>query len=759
VIPTDDSRQQIEDERRRSLSDGSAPSSHPRIDGFERATGTAKYAADWKVPGMLHASMLTSTIPHGRVKAVDISIASKMPGVEAIITCLDDTTIWSAGEREHQRRVFTDRVRFIGDSIGAVAATSRMVAREAVRAIDVEYEELPAVFSIEDSRRRGAPKIWDDGNTIGPLIYGFGDIQACLAEADFMHSADYSTSRVVPAPLEPAVSLAWWDADRLTLVAATQSIHPVREGLAHDLGIPLEDVRVVALYKGGGFGGKTVPMLHDFAAVLLAKKAGKPVMVEYSRLEDFIGIHGRWATVQHLRGSVKKAGGDGEAKLLAVEVSADCDLGAYTRAIKISNLVQGTEWHYGCKAWKGEVFGTYTNTPATGSMRAPTGPQSCFSTESFVDEVAHLLGVNPLRFRLTNAVTLHHQQADFTSNYLKDCLIAGAAAIGWGKLWRPPPSLPYEAKKLSGLGVALASWHARLGRGEAVVKLRRDDGVLEVKVGLVDIGTGSKTMMAMIAGRVLGIPVEGVEVVWGDTDTSPYSVGESGSRTTGFTGVAVRAAASKVKDRILQLAAQQLPSSSTADFRVVDGAVVAKDGRKVRLTGLLASAGLDSIEEAAATDPVLPERTERHAFAAHFAQVEVDPETGAIDVTRYVAAHDSGEIVNRLTAESQVQGGVVMGLGMALSERLIIDKDMGMTQNPSFLTYRIPNEANVPKIDAIFVERADPYGPKSLGELPTVPVPAAIGNAVFNATGIRLRKLPFMPEDLLRAMDPSLPSR
>ncbi|MDA4118384.1 MAG: xanthine dehydrogenase family protein molybdopterin-binding subunit [Thaumarchaeota archaeon] len=729
--------------------------SHPRMDGFERASGRAKFAGDWKVPGMLYARMLTSTVPHGRIRAIDSANAASMPGVKAIITCLDDNPVWSAGEREHQRRVFADRVRFIGDIIGAIAATSRAEASEAVKAVAVEYEELPAALTIEDSRREGAPKIWDEGNTIGPLASGFGDLQAAFAGADFTYSAEYSTSRVVPAPLEPAVSLAWWDDDKVTLVAATQSIHPLREGLAQDLGIPMENVRVVTLYKGGGFGGKTAPMVHDFAAVLLAKKAGRPVMVEYSRLEDFIGVHGRWATVQHLRGAVKK-GGDGGAKLLAVEMKAECDLGAYTRAVKVSNFVQGTEWYYDCDAWKGEVLGVYTNTPATGSMRAPVGPHSCFATESFVDEVAHALGVNPLKFRLINAATLHHRQADFTSNHLKDCLLAGAAAISWGKRWRPPTGVPREGEKnLSGLGVAIASWPARIGRGEAVLRLRLD-GTLEVKVGLVDIGTGSKTMMAMIAGRTLGVPVEKVEVVWGDTDASPYSVGESGSRTTGFTGTAVRAAASQLKDKILLLAAGRLPVTSSAVLTLRDGAVFTNDGRKVSFKDLLESSGLEAIEEKAATEPTLPDRTERHSFAAHFAQVEVDQETGAIQVVRYVAVHDSGEIVNRLTAESQVQGGVIMGLGMALSERILVDRDMGVTQNPSFLSYRIPNNGNVPKVEAIFVEHADPYGPKSLGEIPAVPVPAAIGNAVFNATGVRMRKLPLMPEDLLRAMDSSL---
>lgn len=729
---------------------------YPRIDGVERITGRAKYTGDWKVPGMLYGRIATSTVPHGIVRSVDTSEALSMKGVKAIVTCLDDRTVWSVGERDHKRRVFTDRVRFVGDCIAAVAAESRTLAREAAESIRAEYEELPSVFTIEDSKREGAPKLWDEGNVIGPLTYGFGDLSAAFGRADFTIEADYTTSRVHNAPLEPATSLAWWEGDHLTVVAGSQAVHGCRENLAKDLGLPLDNVRVICLYKGGGFGNKNNSMNYDLIAALLAKRAVRPVMVEYSRLEDFVGVHGRWSSAQRLRAAVRKS----DAKLLAVDVRADCDIGAYTRHIKAGKFVEGPEGYYDCEAWKGEIYGVYTNTPVTAHMRAPTGPHSCFAVESLVDEIAANLGVNPLEFRLRNAITKYQGKEHFTSNGLRDCLLLGSDAIGWKERWHIPPrdgtGRRDGGQKLRGIGVAIASFHARLGRGEAVLRLG-NDGKLEVYTGVVDIGTGAKSTMAIMAATTLGVPLDDVRVVWGDTGSCPYSIGESGSRTTSFTGFAVREAARLLRDDVLRLASGRL-SCPPRDLRVSsEGRVVSRDGRSLTMAEVAASSpGGGTLEQRAVTEPVVPEHTERACFAAHFAEVEVDVETGQVSVTRYVAAHESGEIINRLTAESQVQGSVVMGLGMAFTERVLLDGSFGSMQNSSFLTYRLPNNTIVPKIDVIFTDTEDPYGPKSLGEIGIVPVQAAVGNAIFNATGVRLRKLPFMPEDVLRAIDPSL---
>jgi CO/xanthine dehydrogenase Mo-binding subunit len=726
---------------------------HPRIDAAERVSGRAKYGGDWKVPGMLYGRIVTSTVAHGDVTRVDASAAARNPDVKAIITCKDDTTVWSGGDMAHKRRLFVERIRYFGDCVGAVAATSRTAAREAASSLTVEVEELPAVFSIESAIGKGAAKVWDEGNLLGPTRYGFGDFESTFSKGDLVFEADYTTPRVSPAPLEPGVSLAWWDGDQLTVVAATQSIYGTRNGLAQDLGLPAGSVRVITKYKGGGFGGKGNVMNYDLIAALLAKKSGRPVMLEYSRSDDFVGTHTRWASMQHVRASVSRS----DARLLAFDVKGYCEVGAYNR-FRSGNFIQGPETYYSCEAWRAEVYGVYDHTLPTGFMRAPAGPHSCFAAESLVDDIASALAINPLEFRVRNAVVKPHNEGHFTSNGLKECLLEGAAAFGWKERWHPPGAGLGSGRdeKLTGVGMAMASWHAGLGMGEAIVSLRKD-GTLEVNSGVVDIGTGAKSMMAVIASGILGIDLWRVSVVWGDTAKTVFARGEYGGSTTALTGTAVREASTRVRSRVLELASKKL-GVPAARLRLEGGRVIVADGgRGLEVGEAIADSGQDSIEERVQTDPALPPHSERLSFTAHFAEVEVDPDTGQVEVTKYVAAQDCGEIVNRLTAESQIQGGVVMGLGAALSERVIVDQNFGSVQNPSFLTYRIQNAASVPRIDVIFTDTEDPYGPKSVGEISTVPVPAVIGNAIFNATKRRLRSIPFMPEEIARAMDAPLP--
>ncbi|WP_338603170.1 molybdopterin cofactor-binding domain-containing protein [Sulfolobus tengchongensis] len=717
---------------------------HPRIDAIYKVTGLAKYVADWNVKDMLYGRVIKSKIPHGKVKSIDVSEAKKIEGVRDIVTCFDDNTIWHAGEKFHERRVFTDHVRYLGDIIGAVAAETRLAAIMASEAVKVVYEEYPAVFKIEDSMKPNAPKIWEDGNVKGPLIISYGDIDKDFTEADLIVKGNYKTSRVANAQLEPAASLAWWEGDKLTVVAATQSIFGCREGLAKDLGIPIENVRVITYYKGGGFGNKANDMNYDLIAAILAKRTGRPVLVEFSREDEFSLVHGRWATDQMVEAAVKKDG-----TVLGFKIKAYCDVGAYTRAI--GRFVEGPESYYSTRSWYSEIYAVYTNTPPTGHMRAPPGPQACFATESVIDDIAYKLGLNPLDLRLKNAVVKVHNSLSLTSNGLRECLIRGAKEFNWYKRWKKPEK-PKKGEIVRGVGVAMAAWHSRVGYGEAKIKLR-SNGKAELYVGVVDIGTGAKTAMAMIASRYLGIPVEDIDVIWGDTENSPYSIGESGSRTTAFTGNAVKEAALKIKQRILTLASQ-ITGIERNQLDIVDGKVISSDDSIIiDIKDLVTRTGNNEIEEFVESKQELDKDMERLSFAAHFCEVEVDTDTGEINVTDYLAVHDSGEIVNYLTAENQVRGGIVMGIGMALSEKLIISDSDGTILNGNFMTYRLPTIENIPNIRVIFVETEDPYGPKSLGEVSIIPVPACIGNAIFNATGIRLTELPFSREVLLAKLD------
>ena len=725
---------------------------HPRIDAIERVSGRAKYASDWKIPGMLYGAIIRSTIPHGIVKNVDKSKALAISGVKGIITCLDSDIIWNAGEREHQRKALPTHVRFFGECIGAVAAETRNIARQAAELVAFEYEELPASYSIRESITNGSLKIWDNGNVLGPMGPSFGKIEDIFSNPDLLIlEREYKTSRVHGSPLECSASLAWWenkDTDRLNIVAATQSIFGCRDGIARDLGLRPEQVRVIAKFKGGGFGNKNNSMNYDLISALLSKRTGKPVMVEFSREEDLTGVHCRWSTEQKLKVAVDVRAG----KLTGVELKAHCDLGAYTRAIKQSRLIEGPDSYYSYDAWISEVYGVYTNTPATGHVRAPTGPQSCFSLETLVDEVAHQIHVDPVEFRRANLVKIVHGEKTLTSNGFEECLNLGAEAFRWKE--KRQRSTDSSGTIQRGAGVAIATWHAFVGRGEAIVNLH-DNGRVELFTGVVDIGTGAKSIMAMIAAETLGIEVESVDSVWGDTSVCPYSIGESGGRTTSFTGSAVRMASSLVRNRLCELVSNYY-GAHVEDVSIERGRVTLKNKPeigKIEISQILQQAGVKKISEKAVSEPALSDSEERLAFAAHFAEVEVDTETGIVNVESYVAAHESGPIVNRLMSESQVKGGVVMGIGMALSEKLIIDQGYGTVQNSSFMSYKLPNGTSIPEVEVLLVEKEDPYGPKSLGEIPIVPVPAAIGNAIFNATGARLREIPFNQELVLTSID------
>ncbi|MGH2637838.1 MAG: xanthine dehydrogenase family protein molybdopterin-binding subunit, partial [Rhabdochlamydiaceae bacterium] len=597
-------------EEKREIKNSRVVNSHPRIDGKERVSGNARYGADWKVPGMLFARVLTSAIPHGRVKKIDTGKALSIPGVKAIITCFEDNTIWRSGDRDHERRALPDHVKFVGETIAGVAATSRRVAEQAVQALEVEYEKLPAVLSTEQARREDAPRVWEEGNVHDPMVETFGNLEECFEEADLIMDRDYSTSRVSRAQLEPPVSLAWWEGDKLTAVVSSQTVHLARQSLADDLGIPLEKVRTITLFKGGGFGGGAATNYDDICA-LLARKAGKPVMLEYSREQDFIGTHVRWSTAQHLRVAVSKS----DSKLLAIDLRAYCDIGAYVRFRAGLSYVGGPETYYSWDAWRSNVYGVYTNTGATGYMRAPAGPPSCFSVETLVDEVAYDLGMNPLELRLRNLVAKNTRvREQLTSNGLEACVISGSEAFGWREKWNPLPKkkLGVQDGKLMGVGMAVGSWHAFLGPGEARIRMCRD-GTLEVYAGVVDIGTGAKTQMAMIAAGILDVPVEKIRLIYGDTSVSPYARGEVGSMTTGFTGTAVREAATRLRTKLLALASSRMGGKGLW----MEEGIITNGRDKINISDLIESLGLEYVEETAQTNPKLLEGTERLSFAAH----------------------------------------------------------------------------------------------------------------------------------------------
>jgi xanthine dehydrogenase YagR molybdenum-binding subunit len=687
----------------------------PRIDASKRVTGTATYTGDLRLPGMLYARVLRSPHPHARIRRIDLSRAQALPGVKAIITRENCDVIWGSGDTRNKRYLFNNPVRFAGDAVAAVAATDRHAAEEAARLIAVDYEPLPFVLDPEEALKPGTVEIQPGGNLSpnnqgarAPEVYRRGNIDQGLREADRVFEDHYTSAHINNAQLEPRVAIAHWDNGRLTVYTPTQGISNCHTEIARDLKLEPEKVRVVCQYMGGGFGNKN--QNHDFElmAAVLSQHAGVPVKLEFTRKEDFTAVHGRWPTRQYYKVGVKNDG-----TLTAMQLRGYSGMGPYRKS---SGGIEGMAI-YQCPHVERTVYPVYTNMAVSANLRGPDYPQGVFGIESLMDDVAYSLKMDPVEFRLKNMTRKFNDQQPYTSIGLEDCIRRGAEAFEWKKRWHAVPGEGSSAVR-RGAGMAMGSFFSNLGRSSAVIDLD-SRGVYHVHVGVTDVGTAAKTTMALIAAEELGVPLEKIDVIWGDTDRSPYSVGESGSRTTTHTGYAVIQAA---KDLKKQIAEKGLPQGDAI---------------------LTASAN---------TNPAVPAGNARYSFVAHFAEVEVDTEMGHVKVIKYVAAHDSGRIVNPLTATSQVKGGATMGIGMALHEELLYDRASGLPLNAGYYGARVMTHRDAPEIEVLWMDTEDPYGPfgaKTLGEPTIIPSVGAVANAIYNAIGKRVRDLPITRDKIL----------
>ncbi len=688
----------------------------PRVDAVERVSGQARYTGDVQLPDMLFARVLRSPHPHARIRRLDTRSAERLPGVRAVISRDTCDVIWTSGDSRNDRFLFNNPVRFVGDAVAAVAAVDRHTAEEALKAIVVDYELLEFVLDPEAALQPDAVEIQPGGNLSAngrglhePEVYERGDLEAGFAASDVVLENDFTSKHINNAQLEPRVSVARWDGDQLTVWAPTQGIANTRRDLARDLSLPLESVRVVCEYMGGGFGNKNQCQDSDLIAAVLARNTDTAVKLEYTRKEDFLGVHGRWPTRQYYR-----VGATRDGLLQAIDLRGYSGLGPHRKS---SGGIAGIEL-FRCPNVRRVVHPTYTNMTVSANFRGPAYPQGVWGIESMMDEMAHALEVDPVAFHRLNASRLYMDETPYTSWALPECIERGAEIIDWTSRWRRAGTRTGPVRR--GIGMATGAFSARTGRSSA--RLRLDgDGRLWVHVGVTDIGTAAKTTMALLAAEAMQMRLDQVTVVWGDTERCPYSVGESGSRTTVQTGDALLAAAA---DLTRQLAERGPPQG-------------------------------DAVLEAEATTNPRIEGMARYACAAHYAEVELDMGTGHVRVARYVAVHDSGRILNPMTAASQVKGGVTMGIGMALHEELLYDRATGIPVNPGYYGARVMTHLDTPEIEVHFIEPEDAYGPygaKPVGEPPMIPVVAAIGNAIFNATGRRFTELPISRDRILEAL-------
>ncbi len=773
----------------------------PKVDAVKLVQGKPAFAADIEMRGLLYAKVLHSPHAHARIKRIDATKARSLPGVAAVLTHEDIPRVpYSTAGQSHPIPGPLDcfsldnKVRFVGDRVAFVAAESPEVAEKALSLIDVEYEVLPAILDTREAMKPGAPIIHDEPdyvnfahsdpkrNLAAEIRIDIGDVEKGFAEADHIFEAEYEVPKVQQAHIEPHVVVTHWDEDdRLVIRTSTQVPFHVRRMLAPVLNLPVKRIRVIKPRIGGGFGGKQEVLIEDVAAHLTIA-TGRPVLYEYTREEEFIASRSRHPMRIRMKTGVKNDG-----TITANEMYALSDTGANgAHALTVT----GNTGHKAMALYVGDgayrkkpnirfyADIVYTNHPPCGAYRGYGVPQGFWAVERHMEKIARALKLDPLEFRLKNALRageLHPFSTAWSEGReprpetietcgLEECVRQGAAAIGWEQKfgredWRAmaDPTLRTSPASLrKGIGVALVMQGTAipyLDMGGASIKMN-DDGSFNLLIGATDLGTGSDTVLAQMAAEVLGVPLEDIIVYSSDTDFTPFDKGAYASSTTYVSGAAVVDAAQKVAERIKMRAARLLGVSDYETIQLSNRQAVAQDGRAISLAEIALNAlHAEEQEQIMAVgsymSPVAPP-----PFAAQFAEVTVDTETGQVTVDKLVMAVDSGVIVNPITASGQIEGGMTQALGYAVCEEMVYD-ELGRPRERDFRNYHIFRADEMPELETIFVETFEPshpFGVKAVAEIPMDGVAPAVANAVQDALGVEVDANPLTPERIWRAM-------
>ncbi len=712
-----------------------------RVDGIARVSGRARYTQDLYLPGMLHVRMLRSPYPRARVRRVDASRAQVLPGVRGVLHRFNAPKAAFRGEET----IFREEVRFAGDEVAAVAADSEEIAADAVRLIDVDYEVLPFVPDLEEAMRDDAVRLEEKGNVSESGKYERGDVKRALTDSTTVIEATYRTSTQLHNSLETHGAVARWDGDELTVWESTQHVFGVRAGLQAALKIPFRDIRVLCDYMGGGFGSKGGAGKYSIVAALFARQLGRPVRCFLTRDEENLAAGNRSATVQRIR-----IGARGK-RIHAIEHLSWSNSG---QGRWVADPTGPTNGLYDIPNVRTRSYKVVTSLGALSSFRAPGYVEGTFALDQAIDELADRIGEDPLTLRRKHAARQRDPQTGmrYSLKRLLACYDVGAKEIGWQH--RKPEgtrgSAPYRKR---GYGMASQLWGGSgLPPAYATVHLN-PDGTAVLRCGTQDIGTGTRTVLAQIVAEELGIEIGDVRVELGDTN-SQYAPISAGSLTVSSVGPAVRLAAKDARSQLLD-AASGLLEVGPSELRSERGAIVSK-GRRTPLGEVLGQVDNYTVIGKGSRFPN-PEGLSLKTFGAHFAQVEVDVRTGEVFVEHVVAVHDIGRVINPLTAASQVEGGVIQGLGFVLSEERVVDRPTGRVVNGTLEGYKIPTVRDVPKITVRFVDdpdtKANNIGAKGLGEPPIIPLPAAVANAVANAIGVRVRTAPITRQRVLEALE------
>lgn len=772
----------------------------PKVDAVKLVQGKPAFTDDVEMRGTLVAKVLHSPIAHARIKQIKTSEAEALPGVAAVLTWEDlPRVIYStAGQSDPipgplDAFSLDKKVRFVGDRVAFVAADTEEIADRALGLIEVEYEPLPPIFDPASSMAEGAPRIHDEGeyvdfadsdpsrNLAAEIRIDIGDVEKGFEDADLVIEGTYHVPKVQQAHIEPHVVLTYWDEDdRLVIRTSTQVPFHVRRQLAPVLGLPTKRIRVIKPRIGGGFGGKQEVLIEDVAAHLTIA-TGRPVRFEYTRAEEFFAARSRHPMQIKMKTGVKRDG-----TITANEMYCLSDTGSYgCHALTVT----GNTGHKAMALYVGDgkyraspnirfyADVVYTNTPPSGAYRGYGVPQGFWAVERHMEKIARELNQNPIDFRLKNALRAGELQPFSTAWSegrepqpetvntcgLEDCVRQGAAAIEWDRkfantTWHTVGQSPHLRR---GIGVAMVMQGTAipyLDMGGASIKMN-DDGSFNLLVGATDLGTGSDTVLGQQAAEVLGVPLEDIIVYSSDTDFTPFDKGAYASSTTYISGAAVVRAAQVVADRIRVRAAKMMRESEDDPLtpnaiRLQNREAVAEDGRSVSLKEVALNSLHHEDQEqimgvGSYVSPVSPP-----PFAAQFAQVLVDIETGKVEVEKLVMAVDSGIIVNPLTASGQVEGGMTQALGYAVSEEMIYDEH-GNAREVDFHDYHIFAAHEMPELRTIFIETIEPshpFGVKAVAEIPMDGVAPAVGNAVLDACGAVVNRAPVTPERVWRAL-------
>ena len=681
----------------------------PRLDGAIKATGEATYSYDINQPRLCYGKILRCSHGRARIVSLNMTAAERAPGVVAVHVLAETGAI----------------LRYHGDPIAAVAAETEEQARDARRLIEVEYEVLPHVVTEEDAMLPDAPQVNEDGNIRIGRLRSSGDVQAALEDADVNFEGIFRTQVQTHSSLETHGVVAEWNGDDLTVWASTQGVHAIRQSLSNYFEIPATRVHVVTPVMGGGFGSKLGPGVEDATAAELARSSGRPVKILLERDEEHLDTGNRPSAVARV-----KAGATQDGTLTAFAATGYGTGGITSGAnFPMPYIYSVANSYYQASA-------IYTDAGNQRAMRAPGHPQGSFITEAVMDELAARLQMDPVEFRQNNLPedSLWGEQLDL-----------GAARIGWENWHTPGDPTPGPIKK--GLGCAISTWGSGGGRTRASCTIH-PDGSVEMNTGTQDIGTGTRTIVAIVTAEILGLEVEDITVNIGNSDY-PYSGSSGGSTTIPSVCPAVRVTAGLALEALFEQIAPQLEVvADQLEARVGAIGVVGNPGRSWSWSEACRILGSQPISVDGQWEPGL---SSSGVNGAQFAAVTVDTETGVVTVDKVSAFHDCGLVIDELTAESQVNGGIIGGLSYALFEERIMDRPTGRMVNPDFEMYHVAGPSDMPEFDVHMMDVPE-RGVLGLGEPPTIPTAAAIANAVANAIGVRVHSLPITPEKVLAAL-------